>query len=311
VDWSAVDRLARTQIGLVTRAQLQGFGLSDHGLRWAVTESRLVPVRRGVCRVAGVPTSQDQAWLAAVLASPPGHVLSHGSVARAWGLRGFVLPDRIDVLNEGRSRTRLEGVQGHRTERLPPRDRTSVRRIPATTVERTFVDACGYVTPRMLGRSVDDAVRRGLMTLDGLIRCAASVPLSGRRASRPIRAVLAERVPGYDPGGSAEELDVMRVLREAGIRPLPVQQYRIRIGGQSFRLDYAWPDTKHSIEYLGAAWHGTPSALHDDSARRVLLQRGGWTEWPVTAYTNRVEIVAIGEIATSLSVRSHGVHRHK
>jgi very-short-patch-repair endonuclease len=300
--WDLVDHVARQQHGLVTSTQLRDLGCSPKAARWATAQGRLEAVRTGVFRTAGAPLSRDQAWLAAVLAARGDPVLSHASAATARGLVSFPDPPIIDLLVEGPSRPRLEGVQAHRTDRLPRQDRTLLRGIPITTAERTFVDGCGLLSVRSLGRSVDDALRRRLVTRSALVRTAATVPLSGRRRSRPIREVLAERVEGYDPGGSAAELDVMAVLRRRRVAPLPAQQYRVTVEGRSYRIDYAWPEVKHAIEYLGATWHGTPSAVHDDSRRTSDLQRYGWTVWPITLFTTEIELMAIVEVVlTDLS----------
>jgi hypothetical protein len=296
MDLEAFDRIARRQHSLVTSAQLHALGLTKSDVHHRANAGLLVPVRRGVWRTAGSLVTQDQAWMAAALAAGDDHLVSHGTAAAAWVLGGFPPPDRIDVLTDG-WRTSIEGVRAHVTTSLPDRDRTTLRRIPITTVARTYVDACGLLHPRTLGRSVDDAVRRKILTLHDLVRCAATVPLSGRRTSRPIREVLADRVDGYHPGGSAEELDVLVVLRRLGL-PLPVQQYRLRIKGRTYFLDYAWPETRHYLEYLGATWHGTASALHDDSERTRRIQRAGWTGWPLTRYLNEPELAAIAELAT-------------
>lgn len=228
-------------------------------------------------------------------------MISHRSAAAAWGFRGFDVPNHIDLLVQGESRARVEGVRAHRTTHLPDRDRTLVRRVPITTAERTFIDACGAIPLRQLGRSLDDALRRRLMALPRLVRSLDAVPVSGRRKRAPVARLLRERVAGYDPGGSDAELDVMRILRRAGIRPLPVQQYRIEVEGRKFRVDYAWPETRHVIEYDGSGGHDAASARHDDRERWRCLQRAGFTVWAVTEYTTPNEILAIGVLATSPS----------
>ena len=113
-----------------------------------------------------------------------------------------------------------------------------------------------------------------------------------------MRMVLAERVPGFDPGGSAQELNVMAILRRAGIRPLPVPQYRVRVEGHTHFLDFAWPDTMHAIEFDGFLGHSTLTDRHDDRDRWRRLRRAAWTLWPVTERTSKAEIAAIGVTAT-------------
>lgn len=300
MDFVAVDRLARTQHALVTTQQLLELGATHGWIRRQVAHGRLLRIRTGVFRTLGGPVSQDQAWLAAVLEARVDAVLSHETAGAAWGLKGFEPPPHIDLLTVA-NRPRRPGVGGHSTLWLPERDRTVLRRIPITTAARTLVDAAGRRHAWVLGRVVDDALRRNLVTLPRLVRCFESVPVSGRRPSRSMRDVLAERVPGFHPGGSASELDIMTILKRAGIHPLPEQQYRVEVEGHRYLLDYAWPDSKQAIEYQGDP-HAAVSAIHDDLERLRRLQRAGWQLWPVTDHTSDNEVVAIGVGATESTV---------
>lgn len=284
----------------MTTGQLFDAGASHGWIRRQVSNGRLVRARRGVFRLAGAPLTQEQAWLAAVLEVGSRAVLSHRSAAAAWGLRGFDVPDRIDLMTTA-ERPRLPGVAGHSTKWLPASDRTVLRRVPITTAARTLVDASGGLHPWVLGRVVDDALRRKLVSLPKLVRCFEAVPVSGRRPSRAMKEVLAERVPGFHPGGSAEELDLLGILTRADVRPLPVQQYRVKLEGRTYLLDYAWPETRHVIEYDGAGGHDTVSSRHDDRDRWRRLRRADWNVWPVTERTPVSEVIAIGVTATTLS----------
>ena len=300
-----LDRLGRGQHGLVTYWQLIQEGWSDAALRHAVATGMLWPVRKGVFRTAGTPVTREQTLLAAVLASRR-TVVSHASAASAWWLREFPAPEGIDLLRIG-SPPRLPGVVPHRTLHLPDADVTRHRGVPITTVARTLTDCCGLVSVAGLGRSVDDALRRGIVDLPRLVATVERIPRAGRRPSRSIREVLAERVAGYDPGGSDAELDVLRCYREHG-RPLPVQQHRVRVGNRTYVLDYAFPEVRHGFEYQGVAFHGTPSALHDDSGRTRALQLLGWTLWPITSRTTANELLAISDAIFGHDLRSEAEH---
>lgn len=294
-----IDSLARSQHGLVTTNQLYAAGAGEGWIRHQVQLGRLVPVRRRVFRVVGAPVTQDQAWLAAVLSADADTVLSHESAAAAWGLLGFDPPDRIHLLTTGEP-PRLPGVRGHRTRLLPEDHRTTLRRIPVTSAERTLVDASGRLHPWWLGRVIDDALRRKVIALPRLARSLEDAPVSGRRPSRAMKEALAERLPGFHPGGSAAELDVMRVLKRAGISPLPVQQYRVKVEGHTYFLDFAWPESRHAIEYDGGGgFHDSVTAFHRDRERWRRLCRADWTLWSVTSRTGQGEIVAVGVTATA------------
>jgi very-short-patch-repair endonuclease len=193
----------------------------------------------------------------------------------------------------------MDGVLGHQTISLPGTDRTVFDRIPVTTPERTLVDGCGLVTLPELERCTDDLLRRGVIVLRKLVRCHETVPVSGRRKSAPVAKLLRERVPGFHPGGSDRELDVMRVLRRAGVAPLPRQQFRVHVGVRTYRLDFAWPETRHYLEFDGFDAHRSVTSFHADRARMRAMQRAGWTPWHVTARTSDAELVAIALEAVS------------
>lgn len=286
----------------MTTAQLLALGASQGWIRRCLANVQLVRVRRGVYRVAGTPESREQAWLAAVLEVGDDAVLSHATAAAAWTLKWFGTPDRIDVMTARKgTRPRTPGVRSHQTLWLPDADRSRLRSLPVTSAARTLVDA-GRLHPWTLGRVVDDALRRKIVRLPDLVRTFERAPVSGRRPSASMKDVLAERLPGFDPGGSASELEVLGILRGAGIDPLPVQQFQVIVEGHRYVLDYAWEETKHAIEYQGDP-HFVVSALHDDYARMRRLTRAGWTVWPTTEHTTRDEYIAIGIEATLGPVR--------
>lgn len=268
--------IAERQHGLVTHAQALGAGVTYHQIRRRLESGRLVARRRGVYGVGGTPETQEQAWLAAVLAAGPAGVLSHRSAGALWILRHAPEPHAIDVATPGDQRVRLEGVVHHRSGLLVPADVTVHRRIPTTTVARTFAEIAGAMGPVTTGRSLDDAIRRRLTTLEDVRACHARLAGPGRRRLRDLKAELRRRLPGYDPGGSDLEIRALTAIGRAGLR-LPVQQHRVRIEGRTRFIDLAYPDVLLAIELGGWNWHGSRSARKDDLARTRQLQRAGWT----------------------------------
>ena len=295
-----LDRLGRRQHGLLTTPQLQSAGWTKHTIHDAVQRHELFVVRRKVFRVAGAPITQELTWLAAVLAADTGVVLSALSSVQAFDFRRFPSPDRIHLLSPTDVAPRMPGVQGHCTISLPAYDVTHWRSIPITTPERTFIDCCGAVDGKTLGEAGDDLMRRKILWLPRLVRSFELIPVSGRRKRRPMYGFFEERVAGYDPGGSDQELDVMRIIRSGGPGlVLPKQQFRVWLEGHSYEADYAWPDTKHALEWQGWWFHGKfVSDFHKDADRTRRFQRGGWTVWPVTSATSANEILAVAAIAS-------------
>lgn len=296
-DLHNLDHLARRQHSLLTTRQLNAAGLSNSQVQRLVQRGELIRVRRGVMRTMGGPITREQSWMAATLAAEGECLLSHGCAAALWDFRrlAHAADGGIDLLTDG-PRPGLAGVRAHMTRHLPDRHRTRRNHIPVTSAARTLIDTCGLISFVGFERTVDTAMRQKKLRLPDLARCAEEVPLSGRRRIRPVKLLLAGRVKGYDPGGSNEELDVLRTLKRAGF-PLPVQQYRVELEGRTMYLDFAWPETMHCLEYQGKHWHDMKSDFDRDYERFRILQRSPWTPWPLTKSTSANELCAIGEIA--------------
>ncbi len=287
-----LDLLFGRQLGLATMAQLRTAGWTTARLRAAVDRGQLVAERRGVVRVAGAPRSPEQARLAAVLAAP-GSVASHLTAASLWALLFLPEADKIDLLRPG-NRPRMPGVRGHETDALPAGHIARVGAIPVTSAARTVIDVCGFPTHRQLASSVNDALRRRLFTLPVLARTVDEVPTSGRRAINPLLDYLEHRIPGYDPGDSDPEADLVDLLVNAGY-PRPQQQIAVATSLGTLHLDLGWTEVRTAYEYDSVHFHLTK--FHEDRARWRAIQRAGWEVWPITSTTTANEILAIASAA--------------
>ena len=295
MDLTPLDPIGSRQLGLVTTAQMDRAGIGPDQRREMVRRGVILPVWPTVYRMAGVPRSREQAWLAAALAAGDGTLLSHATATSAWRLRvpeSEPQADGIDLLVSGRHRPRLAGVRAHHTDLLPAPDRSHVGPLPVVSVARTLIDICGTLPFGLLEAAVDDALRRRILSVPSLVRAAAGVPPSGRRAIRPMREILRERAPGYDPAGSDRELDIVALIVEHGYPP-PVKGHRVTIGGRKYELDVSWPEVTTAIEYDSVLFHADVTSFHANRARWRALTAAGWDVYPVTSRTARSEILAI------------------
>lgn len=290
MDESAITEVARSQRGLVTRAQAHHHGLSDRAIARRIERGAWTALRPGVYVVGGAPASWEQRVLAACLAGGPDVVASHRTALRLWE---FVRASgRIEVLIPSRRRVRLESVTVHQSLLLPAIDRRTLAGIPITTVARTIADASARQDPRVVGRWIDDAMRRHRLDLLELRSCIARLSGPGRRNLRMVREALAIRLPGYDPGDSELEIRALRALASAGLA-IPVQQHRVvRADGTPAFIDLAYPDAKVAIELDGWDAHGTRSAFDPDRIRRNELTLLGWRVYQFTSTMTDAQIVA-------------------
>src|SRR3954453_20787193 len=103
---AAIATLATRQHGVISREQLEGIGLTRHEIGDRIRAKRLHPLHRGVYAVGHRKVSREGRYLAAVLASGEGAVLSHCSAADLWELRA-TKEREIDVI----ARTHRRGDQ--------------------------------------------------------------------------------------------------------------------------------------------------------------------------------------------------------
>jgi hypothetical protein len=285
-------KLARRQLGLITRAQALQLVTKDK-LFWLLHRGDLQQLRRGVYVVAGAPQTYEQAVLAAVLAAGGDAWASHRTAARLHGLK-VPAPELIDVLTLPDHRVRLDGVAHHRNKLVVVHDVTTVGAVPVTSVARTLVDCMPWLPGRWLASAVDDARRRRILDVADLEAAHAAVdegPRTGRHLVVPMRPVLADRLGGQHAGGSDLELDVLQTLRAAGM-PLPVQQFPIVVAGRQRYLDYAYPEHRVYIEFKGFSEHGEIRTVFDDDAEREPeLALLGWIGIPATSNTRPHDLV--------------------
>jgi hypothetical protein len=294
-----LDRIGRRQRSLVTTNQLNSIGMGRGAQAKAVAAGRLTRVRRGVYLLAGVQPTWDTVILAAVLAAGPDAVASHWTAARIWGLFDNVQPDgamqAIHVTAAGSHL--LDGVQVHRRP-LDRRERDRHRAVPVTSVARTLFDLASVMDAQNLGRCTDEALRRGLLDLGELQRLSDLHRGGGRRRLRPLRQVLAERLPGFDPGANDWEQRMDRLWDELGL-PAAVRQHRVTANGCHYRVDRAIPELRLAVEWVGNEFHGQRGRFARDRIRISNLVLAGWDVVEVTPEwtTGRLQATVLAKVA--------------
>ncbi len=290
----AVDpRLGETadrQYGLITVRQLRSLGISEDRRRRLLVAGMLRPVRRSVYRLMGVPPCWEQSVLAAVLAAGPDAVASYATAGAIWGLkhcwRSAGAESRLHVTAP--RQLRMDGVMGH-IALIDRRQRRIHRGIPVTSPEQTVVDLGAALAARELGECVDDALRRGLIRLAQVHDPAETTGGPGRSPATLLHRVLADRIPGYDPGDSDWERQMDRCWEEWGLPPA-VRQHRVRVKGRTYILDRAIPALKIGVEWNGFDTHGTRSRFDHDSDRRADLTGDGWHMVDFTSRSSKERI---------------------
>jgi very-short-patch-repair endonuclease len=265
-----VATLAADQHGVVSRAQLLDAGLTRAMVGERVRAGRLLRIHRGVYAVGHRQLRREGHWLAAVLAIGTGAVLSHRSAAALHGFRpaGGV---KVDVTTTGKASDQ-PGIGVHRTRSLDDADRTTIERIPVTSVARTLVDLAGSVRSDELSKALREADHRNLLdtrAIDRVLRGTRGRTGPGHRA---LREALAERKAlATTLTRSSLEDAFLKLLRDSG---LPPPSTNVQIEGME--VDAVWREQRVVVELDGWAHHNTREAFEHDRERDARLAIAGY-----------------------------------
>jgi very-short-patch-repair endonuclease len=240
---AVIARIAAVQHGVVEVGQLRAAGISKDSVWKAVKAGRLHRVFRGVYAVGHAGLSSEGMWMAAVLASGDGAVLSHRSAAELWQL----LPRRdgpVDVtIPTSAGRRRRRGLRIHRSPYLPVNATTTRDRIAVTTAARTLRDLPRVVPPALVRKATRQAEYLGL----------------------PLGAIQTD--------GTRSDLErAFLVLCRRHRLPAPVANATIG----PYTVDFLWPDHHLVVETDAYATHRGRQAFEDDRARELYLHAAGY-----------------------------------
>jgi predicted transcriptional regulator of viral defense system/very-short-patch-repair endonuclease len=264
--------LAEQQHGVVARRQLAAYGAGREAIEIRLRRGRLHRLHPGVYAVGHRSLSVQGRWIAAVLASGPGAVLSHASAAAHWGIRGSG-GGAIDVTTAKKCRS--SGSIRRRFSLLPDDETTIVDAIPVTTVPRTIFDLAATSPIDQVESMLREAEYRRLYDRLSLVDLLERYPR--RRGGPSVRAALQriERLPPGRPKSPLEER-FLSFLRQHGL-PRPRLNDWIAVGSKRFQVDCHWPGTGQLVELDSWEAHGTRSAFRRDRGRDRTLNVAGYT----------------------------------
>jgi hypothetical protein len=249
-----IARIASEAHGVVTRKELLVAGLTAKQIEQRIRAGALIPQYRGVYRVGHCAPSVRARYMAAVKACGDGALLCGLAAAYLHGLiKGSPPPPEVMTTTD----RRVKGLKTHRTKRIDPRDATTTRDIPVTTVPRTLVDIAPGLDEEHLARACHEAGVKHRTTP----RQVAAV--LQRRPSSPGAATLRAVMSG-DVKVTLSKLErrFLERLKRAGL-PLP-ETNRVASGR---RVDCRWPDRKLTVELDGFRFHNSRYAWEQDRRR--------------------------------------------
>lgn len=190
-----------------------------------------------------------------MLACGDGSLLRGGAAAYLYDLIRSATPLLPEVATP--TERRIEGITTVRVRRIDPRDATTWRGTPVTTVPRTLVDLAATLDTATLTRAVHEAAVRHRVRPPHVEAVLARHP--PRRGAAELRRILR----GDEPVTlSTLERRFLQLLRSAGL-PLP-QTNRLASGRY---VDCRWPSMRLTVELDSYRFHSTRHAWELDRRR--------------------------------------------
>jgi very-short-patch-repair endonuclease len=262
-------RRFRDQFGVISRAQLYAIGVSNHVLRRRLAAGEWEQLSPNTFRLVSSSQPPEQHLVAALLAAGPAAVASHQSAAWLWRMTDP--PGRHAITVPRVVSNRPNGCDVHRPTEFPARIVT-VRNIPCTSPLRTLIDVAAVMPPQAVEEAVDGALASKLVTLEAIEAELAKSARNGRPGLTALRSTLRWRKVAGSSQPSVLESRVMRLLRQAAIRPLAAE---VKVGPDlSYRVDILVAPGL-AVEVDGYTFHNGPEQMAEDARRRNRLQLSG------------------------------------
>ncbi len=273
--------VATGQLGLLSRQQANGVGMTNAQLRNRVSSGSLLQVGTDTFRLPGAPAGA-RAELRALMLDIGGDVWASGPTAAALhGFDGYRLKPPFDVTITRDRNVRRLGHRIHSTTSLDLIDRSMVDDIACTSGARTLIDLARTESVEGLTVAFDSGLRDGRFNESLVHRRIVALRSSGRfGVPRLVSAI--EGVEAIRGGHSWLEREYLRLLSVAGLPRPETQAVLTRAGDKLVRVDFRFPGTPVVVEVLGYHSHRTREHLQRDTQRLNALITDGFRPYQFT-----------------------------
>jgi very-short-patch-repair endonuclease len=234
----------------VSIRQARDAGLSDAQWKRLFRQGVILPERRGVARLAGIPSTSLATITAAALAAGRDVVVSHTSAAHVWGVP-IVGDDPVHLIVPWHRRgLRLDRVVIHAPTDLLDLSGVPRQGLRVTNPMRLACDV-GAVAPDAVTTVLEHLFVRGAVRPDGVRAALARHSRRGRRGLSALRSALDAYPLGNKPPDSVLEPAMARLLTH---HRLPAATFHAVVAG--WEVDFHVDHTPVVIECDGWSTHG-------------------------------------------------------
>jgi hypothetical protein len=283
IDASLIE-LAKRQFGVITASQLGAVGINRKSIQARVDSGMLVRLFPNVVRLAQVPVSAEQQFLAAAL-SVPGSAISGRSAAFVHGfptgtLRALLLDDQgkvdVELSVLRKCVTEIKGIKARRCRRsIETQPWKGVR---VTTIPQTVADLASILPAAELSMLLDHLLVKRLTKVADIRKVVLK---NDRMVNRQqLLAVLDRRSEDRMVYRSRLEYKVGGWLNDLGAKRFQPNYLVAEAGG--VEVDFAWRSHRVVLEVSPFYTHGAERTQERDMIRRRKLLAAGWLVFEVT-----------------------------
>ena len=273
--------MAAERFGVFRRDDAFAAGLSRQGIQTRLGSGLWVPEHPGIYRVAGAPSSFEQAVMAACLAGGDATVASHSAAAALWNLA--TIEPHVDITIAPDRRRQLQGVRVHRSP-VDAVDRTTTCGIPVTTPARTLIDYARVVPRWEAENALEAGLDRRLFTCLYIAKRLEALGRQGRKGAAVVASLLAERPTEWVRAESRLERRILREFANHGL-PRPVLQFEIPLPRRKpARVDICYPPERLIVEGDSYRFHVHRRDWVRNQTRNRMLEAIGYGIIPITWY---------------------------
>lgn len=293
--------LANGQQGLVEWDQLRNVGVEPKSIRRRVATRRLHVVHYKVYAVGHERLTQDQRFMAAVLAGGSRDaVLSHRAAAALWGIEPF--SSRVVEVTTRSWKRNQPGIR-FSTADWHVDEVESIRGIPVTGPSRTLLDLGQVLTDDELERALRAAEQLQLTDVVSVADLLERYPR--RRGCAAVRRLSAMRE--LYKGVTRSELEErFRQFLARHELPAPEWNVRLDLDQATLEVDCLWRDARIVVELDGYGYHAGLDAFERDRLRDRMLQLAGYIPIRITWRALRDDPGLPGELRARLTRPSPG-----